>query len=95
MHSAHLENSSGNVTVPDDHDEGQWHCIMNNKVCVAWLLYIILVLCIQGFDNQAGSIVVGIEQFRKDFGYYYESNYVLQTMWQVNVFLVFFKLSSA
>ncbi|EFX04971.1 maltose permease [Grosmannia clavigera kw1407] len=82
VHSAHLEHADGDVVLPDEHDEGQWHCIKNNKVCVAWLLYIIFVLCIQGFDNQAGSIVISIEQFRKDFGYYYDGNYVLPAKWQ-------------
>lgn len=85
LQATHLEKGEGGGgTYEDKHREGQWHAIKNNKRCVGWLLYTVFVLCIQGFDNQAGGIVLGIEEFRKDFGYAFNGNYVLPAGWQAS-----------
>jgi hypothetical protein len=60
----------------------KWNSVKANPKTVFWIIWAIFVLCLQGFDNQAGGIVVGIEQFRKDFGYPYAGNYVLPANWQ-------------
>uniref|UniRef100_A0A060TJ03 ARAD1D51040p n=1 Tax=Blastobotrys adeninivorans TaxID=409370 RepID=A0A060TJ03_BLAAD len=63
-------------------DLTRWQAIrMYPKACL-WILGIVWILCLCGFDNQAGGIVVGIPQFRQDFGYEYNGEYVLSTMWQ-------------
>jgi SP family general alpha glucoside:H+ symporter-like MFS transporter len=65
-----------------DHDITKWQAVKENKKAVAWIALAIFVLCLQGFDNQAGGIVVGIEQFRKDFGFPFAGNYVIPAEWQ-------------
>ena len=47
-----------------------------------WAVYGLWGIILISFDHQASSAVVGIPQFRKDFGYYYEGEYVLSASWQ-------------
>jgi len=75
----------GAVTDEEDHRETKWQAVKSNKKTLAWISIMILVMCLQGFDNQAGGIVIGIEQFRKDFGTPFDGNYVLPAKWQVSV----------
>lgn len=65
----------------DDRVTSKWEAVKGNPKTLVWILWAIFVLCLQGFDNQAGSQVVGIEQFRKDFGSEYDGNYVLPANW--------------
>jgi MFS transporter, SP family, general alpha glucoside:H+ symporter len=34
------------------------------------------------FENQASGTVLGIPEFRKDFGEYYDGQYVINAAWQ-------------
>ncbi|KAI1342850.1 MFS hexose transporter [Xylariaceae sp. FL0016] len=58
------------------------HRIKTNSWPLVWCVYAIGVLVLSSFDNQAGSAVLGIPQFRKDFGHPYEGDYVLPAEWQ-------------
>lgn len=40
------------------------------------------MLILNSFENQAGGSVLGIPQFREDFGYAYNGGYVLPVEWQ-------------
>jgi hypothetical protein len=41
-------------------------------ICIMW-----------GFDGLAGGVVTSIAEFRKDFGYPYEGDYVVDANWQL------------
>ena len=70
------------ITETEEHQQSHWQAIKRNHKAVAWATLLIWVMCLQGFDNQAGGIVVGIKQFRKDFGSPYDGDYVLPADWQ-------------
>ena len=72
---AHLANR-------EDHEIGKWRAIRQNPRAFLWCLYAVwTVLCVS-FENQASGTVMGIPEFRKDFGFYYNGDYVLSTQWQ-------------
>lgn len=41
-------------------------------ICILW-----------GYDGLAGGVVISIAQFRKDFGYAYGGDYVIDANWQL------------
>ncbi|CAG9978431.1 unnamed protein product [Clonostachys byssicola] len=49
---------------------------------VFWCCFAIWILFLSSFDNQAGGVVLGIPQFRKDFGHAFDGGYVLPAGWQ-------------
>lgn len=50
---------------------------------IAWCFYMFFTCIMYGFDSLAGGVVVGITQFRKDFGYPFEGDYVVDANWQL------------
>lgn len=72
---AHLANR-------EDHETGKWSAIQQNPRAFAWCLYAVWTVLLVSFENQASGTVVGIPEFRKDFGFYYNGGYVLSTQWQ-------------
>jgi SP family general alpha glucoside:H+ symporter-like MFS transporter len=74
--------SIGVATQQEDRAVTKWEAVRTNRKAVAWTAWAIFVLCLQGFDNQAGGIVVGVKEFRKDFGYAFGGDYVLPAKWQ-------------
>jgi SP family general alpha glucoside:H+ symporter-like MFS transporter len=64
------------------HTRTKWQAAKQQPLALAWIGWALFVLCLQGFDATAGSTVVGIQQFRKDFGRPYRENYVLHAQWQ-------------
>ncbi|KAK9235051.1 general substrate transporter [Lipomyces kononenkoae] len=72
---AHLANT-------EDHENGKLQAIKRNPWAFAWCLYAVWVTLLVSFENQAGNIVLSIPGFRKDFGYFFEGNYVLYAKWQ-------------
>lgn len=56
--------------------------IRTNPWAFAWCLFAIWVTLLATFDDQASYAILGIPEFRKDFGYYYDGNYVLAASWQ-------------
>lgn len=63
-------------------EETVFQTIRHNPKTVLWCSYALLVLTLSSYDNQAGGIFLSIPQFRKDFGYAFEGNYVLYAKWQ-------------
>ncbi|EXJ69699.1 uncharacterized protein A1O5_06770 [Cladophialophora psammophila CBS 110553] len=49
---------------------------------VIWCLYMLWCVLANNYAKTAGQSVLGIPQFRKDFGSAYEGNYVLSAKWQ-------------
>lgn len=71
-----------NTTSTEDHQETALQAIRNQPRVFFWCVYAIFVLVLTSFDNQAGSIALGIPEFRKDFGFSYKGDYVLPAQWQ-------------
>ncbi|KAI9147290.1 Major facilitator-type transporter ecdC [Paramyrothecium foliicola] len=57
--------------------------IKESRWSLAWCMYMCFLCVTWGFEGTAGSIVVSIVQFRKDFGSPYEGDYVLDASWQL------------
>jgi len=49
---------------------------------VMWCLYMLWCVLTNNYAKTAGQSVLGIPQFRKDFGSAYHGNYVLSAAWQ-------------
>ncbi|KAH8822024.1 putative maltose permease [Xylogone sp. PMI_703] len=66
----------------EDHQMPKWEAVERNPQAFWWSIYAVWTILLVSFDNQASGIVFGIPQFRKDFGYYFNGNYVLDAKWQ-------------
>ncbi|KAI5268140.1 hypothetical protein E4T47_07885 [Aureobasidium subglaciale] len=65
------------------HNESTWSAIKNNRralVCVMYMLYNSIAY---GYDGIAGSVVINLPQFRKDFGTPFFGQYVVPAEWQL------------
>lgn len=49
---------------------------------ILWCVYMLWCILANNYAKTAGQSVLGIPQFRKDFGSPYEGNYVLSAKWQ-------------
>lgn len=49
----------------------------------AWCLYMFFTCVMYGFDSLAGGVVVGITEFRKDFGHPFAGDYIIDANWQL------------
>ncbi|KAF9878323.1 MFS hexose transporter [Colletotrichum karsti] len=72
----------GHAAIAEDAEETPLQAIKNQPWAFAWCLYAIYVLVLTSFDNQAGGSILGIREFRKDFGSPYNGDYVLPAKWQ-------------
>ncbi|KAL2838532.1 general substrate transporter [Aspergillus pseudoustus] len=63
-------------------DETILETVKREPWAVLWCCYAIWVVLVVAFDFAAPSAILSVPQFRKDFGYYYEGNYVLPAKWQ-------------
>lgn len=66
----------------EDHQEGPIQAVRKHPLAFIWCVYAIYILILSSFDNQASGIVLGIPQFRKDFGTAFAGDYVLPAKWQ-------------
>ncbi|KAH7176804.1 general substrate transporter [Dactylonectria macrodidyma] len=57
---------------------------------LAWCFYMFFICIMFGYDALAGSVVVSIAEFRKNFGYLYEGAYVVDASWQLGFQAGFF-----
>jgi len=73
--AAHLANQ-------EDHEQTRMQAIKQNPWAFAWCMYAVWLTLLVSFENQASGIVIGIPQFRKDFGYLVDGNYALSAKWQ-------------
>ncbi|KAK5075322.1 hypothetical protein LTR64_001527 [Lithohypha guttulata] len=72
----------GHLANQEDHEETVSQCLRKHPVPVLWCCYGIWVILATAFDFAAPSAVIGIPQFRKDFGRPFAGNYVLPANWQ-------------
>lgn len=72
----------GHLANQEDHEISRMQAIRSNPRAFAWCLFAVWTTLLVSFEMQASGIVIGIPQFRKDFGTYYNGNYVLPARWQ-------------
>jgi MFS transporter, SP family, general alpha glucoside:H+ symporter len=80
-HGDHVD-KIGLLANQEEHEISKWAAIKKDPWTLAWCIYAIWVLVLNSFENQAGGAVLGIPQFRKDFGYAFGGDYVLPAKWQ-------------
>jgi MFS transporter, SP family, general alpha glucoside:H+ symporter len=80
----HIQESTiAHAADQEEHDLGVWQTVQRYPGACAWCIYAIWCVICLSFDAQAANAIVGIPQFRKDFGYSYEpGKWVLETHWQ-------------
>ncbi len=74
-HLAHLANQ-------EDHETSKLQAIKQNPWVFAWCMFAVWTILLVSFENQASGNILSIPEFRKDFGSYYDGNYVLSAKWQ-------------
>lgn len=65
-----------------DHEQTKWQVAKSNPLSVIWCLYGVFALITSSFDQNAALVVLGIPEFRKDFGYEFQGTYVIDPTWQ-------------
>ena len=65
------------------HSLSRKEAIRENWKPICWCLYMFYTCIMFGFDSLAGGVVVSIAAFRKDFGYPYAGDYVVDANWQL------------
>lgn len=75
QHLAHL-------ALTEDREVSKFQAIKQNPWVFLWCLYAVWTVLLVSFENQASGNVLSIPEFRKDFGSYFEGNYVLSARWQ-------------
>ena len=71
-----------NIAEQEEHHDTVLQTLKKHPKALAWCLYALGVLTLSSYDNQAGGVFLNIPEFRKDFGFAYEGNYVLPAKWQ-------------
>lgn len=66
----------------EEHRLGAWASAKSYPWACAWCVYACWCVVLLGFDAQAAGAIVGIPQFRKDFGYEFGGEFVLEAHWQ-------------
>ncbi|KAH8812998.1 putative maltose permease [Xylogone sp. PMI_703] len=82
IHQDEVELQVADRVNKEDHEVLKRQAIRRNPRAFWWSIYAVWTLFLVGFDNQASGIIFGIPQFRKDFGHYFDGNYVLDAKWQ-------------
>ena len=72
----------GHLANAEDHDTSKWQAIRRNPKAFAWCLFAVWACLLVSFENQAAGNILGIPQFRQDFGYAFDGTYVLSAKWQ-------------
>ncbi|KAG7710813.1 hypothetical protein KL950_000779 [Ogataea haglerorum] len=65
-----------------EHGLSKWQATKKYPWTVYFMFVCVWAMVLVGYENQAGGIVVSIPEFRKDFGFYYQGQYVLEAKWQ-------------
>jgi len=76
------ENQSSVPSLDAKESNTYFQAIRDHPGAFMWCMYIVWVMLSSNYINTAGSSVLGIPRFRKDFGGPYEGDYVLPAAWQ-------------
>ena len=66
----------------DEHETTKLQAIRQLPKTFGWCLFAVWIVLLVSFENQASGNVLGIPEFRKDFGSFYDGGYVLPAKWQ-------------
>ncbi|KAI1632237.1 general substrate transporter [Biscogniauxia mediterranea] len=80
--NATADNDLAQLANLEDQELGKFAAVRQYPLACFWCLYSVWCILLVSFENQAAGTVIGIPQFRKDFGSEYEGNYVLPSEWQ-------------
>ncbi|KAF2800263.1 general substrate transporter [Melanomma pulvis-pyrius CBS 109.77] len=77
----------GHLANAEDHDVGKLASFRKYPWACAWCIYSVWVVLLVSFENQASGNVIGIPEFRKDFGHKFVAadgsvSYVIDAIWQ-------------
>ncbi|OAL45946.1 general substrate transporter [Pyrenochaeta sp. DS3sAY3a] len=87
LSSAAETSQLGHLANQEDHEIGKLASFRKYPWAVAWSIYMVWVVLLVSFENQAAGNVIGIPQFRKDFGHEFTAadgtvSYVIEANWQ-------------
>ncbi|KAL0933855.1 Maltose permease MAL31-like protein 2 [Colletotrichum truncatum] len=71
-----------NLGNQEEHELGKWESLRKYPKASFWCVYAVWCVLVLSFENQAGGSILSIPEFRKDFGHFYNGDYVLDTKWQ-------------
>ncbi|OJJ44590.1 hypothetical protein ASPZODRAFT_160680 [Penicilliopsis zonata CBS 506.65] len=74
--------AAGDAIGRREYEETTWQAITRRPKTVFWGIYALWVLTASSYDSQAGGSFLSVPQFRKDFGFYYDGEYVIPASWQ-------------
>jgi MFS transporter, SP family, general alpha glucoside:H+ symporter len=77
-----LDTQMGHLANAEDHDTNKFGAIRKYPWAFAWCMFAVWAVLLVSFENQASGTVLGIPEFRKDFGEYYDGQYVINAAWQ-------------
>lgn len=72
----------GHLANQEEHESGRLEAFVKHPWACFWCGFACWCLILFTFEVQAGGAVLGIPQFRKDFGSEFQGGYVLDTQWQ-------------
>ncbi|KAK9311248.1 general substrate transporter [Lipomyces starkeyi] len=72
----------GHLGNQEDHELSKWQAMRQNSRSFAWCLFAVWAVLLVSFENQASGNILGIPEFRKDFGHFYQDEWLLDTKWQ-------------
>ncbi|ODQ68875.1 hypothetical protein LIPSTDRAFT_121036 [Lipomyces starkeyi NRRL Y-11557] len=81
-HEEQIEVQIGRLANQEDREVSKWEAIKQNPWNFVWCIYAVWTVLLVSFENQASGNILGIPEFRKDFGSYYDGNWVLDSRWQ-------------
>lgn len=78
----HLDQDLAAIANKEEHETSKWQAIKKQPWAFVWCLYAVWTVLLVSFENQASGSILSIPEFRKDFGSFYNGNYVLDSKWQ-------------
>lgn len=73
----------GHLANAEDHDVGKLASFRKYPYACLWSLYAVWLVLLVSFESQAAGSVIGIPEFRKDFGYELpDGTFALDAKWQ-------------
>lgn len=77
-----VEDQLAHLALQEDHQTSKLQTIKTNPWAFAWCLFAVWTVLLVSFENQASGNILGIPEFRKDFGTLFNGDYVLSAKWQ-------------
>lgn len=86
LDAEHLDNvaddSLAHLANQEEHEGNKWQAIRKYPRAFFWSIFAVWCMLLVSFENQAAGNIIGIPEFRKDFGHEFEGTYVLYAKWQ-------------